>query len=70
MTIKLVVLIDNPYLRQNYKLIGIDQSKQQALDFNPKKVQWYSFKRNLESVGSTTILVINKEIKEAIVGLS
>ena len=70
MTIKVVALIDNPYLKQNCKLIGIDQSKRQALDVNPKKLQQYSFTRNLQSVGSTTILVINKEIKEAIAGLS
>ena len=70
MTIKVVALIDNPYLKRNCKLIGIDRSKRQALDVNPKKLQQYSFTRNLESVGSTTILVINKEIKEAIAGLS
>lgn len=70
MTIKQVVLIDNLYLKQNYKLIGIDQIKRQALNVNPKKVRQYSFIRNLENVGSTTILIINKEIKEAITDLS
>ena len=70
MTIKQVVLIDTLYLKQNYKLIGIDQIKRQALNVNPKKVRQYSFIRNLENVGSTTILIINKEIKEAITDLS
>ena len=69
MTIKLAVLIDNPYL-QNYKLIRIDQSERQALDVDPKKIEQYSFTKNLESVGSTTILVNNKEIEETIIGLS
>ena len=32
-------LLDYPYLKENYKLIAIDSSKQQARDANRKAIQ-------------------------------
>ena len=32
-------LLDYPYFKENYKLIAIDLSKQQALDADPKEIQ-------------------------------
>ena len=39
---------------KNYKLIGIDVSKEQALDADPKAIQQVNFTENLEWDGNTT----------------
>ena len=36
-------LLDYPYFQENYKLIVIDLSKQQALDADPKAIQKINF---------------------------
>ena len=32
-------LLDYPYLKENYKMIAIDLSKQEALDSDPRPIQ-------------------------------
>ena len=41
-------LLDYNYLNKHYKTIGIDLSKQQALDADPKAIQKINFTGNLE----------------------
>ena len=40
-------LLHYPYFKEHYKLIGIDLSKQQKLDANPKAIQQINFTGNL-----------------------
>ena len=49
-------LLDYPYFKDNYKMIAIDLSKQQALNFTA----------NLDRAGNTTIFFIIEEAKETI----
>ena len=49
-------LLDYPYFKENYKMIAIDLSKQQALDADPRAIQQINFTANLDMTGSTTIL--------------
>ena len=57
-------LLDYTYFKENYKLIGIDLSKQQALDADPRAIQQINFTANLDRVGNTTMLSIIEEAKE------
>ena len=36
-------LLDYPYFKENYKMIAMDLSKQQALDADPKVIQQTNF---------------------------
>ena len=40
-------LLDYPYFKENYKLIAIDLSKQQALNADPRVIQKINFTTNL-----------------------
>ena len=51
-------LLDCPYIKENYKIIVIDLSKQQALDADPRSIQQISFTANLDRTGNTTIVFI------------
>ena len=51
-------LLDCPYFKENYKIIVIDLSKQQALDADPRSIQQISFTENLDRTGNTTIVFI------------
>ena len=54
-------LLDYRYFKIYYKLIGIDLSKQQKLDANPKAIQQISFTRNFDRAeGSTWFFAIEK----------
>ena len=44
-------LLDDTYLKENFKLIAIDLSKQLALDTDPKTKQQINFKANLNVLG-------------------
>ena len=44
---KIGSLLDYPYFKENYKLIAIDLSKQEALDADPKAIQQINFTGNL-----------------------
>ena len=45
-------LLDYSYFKQNYKMIAIDLSKQQALDADPRAIQQINFTVNLDRAGN------------------
>ena len=45
-------LLDYSYFKENYKMIAIDLSKQQALDADSRAIQQINFTANLERVGN------------------
>ena len=57
-------LLDYPYLKENYKMIAIDLSRQIELDADPRAIQQIDFTTNLDRAGNTTIFFIIKEAKE------
>ena len=57
-------LLDYPYFRDNYKIIAIDLSRQQALDLDPTKIQQINFIANLDIVEDASVYFILKESKE------
>ena len=59
-------LLDYPYFKENYKMITIDLSKQQALDADSRKIQQINFTANLDRDGNTTIFFIIKQEKGTI----
>ena len=62
-------LLDYPYFEDNYNMIAIDLSKQQALDADPKAIQQINLTANLdrENDDDTTIIYfILEEAKEPI----
>ena len=54
------------YFKENYKLIAIDLSKQQALDGDPRAIQQIDFKSDLDRTGNTTIFFVIEQSKEII----
>ena len=54
-------LLDYFYFKENYKMIAIDLSKQQAIDANPRAIQQINFTENLNRVGNTTMFFIIEE---------
>ena len=56
-------LLDYPYFKENYKLISIILSRQQALDSDPKAIQQNNFTGILERDGNTTMFFITEEAK-------
>ena len=48
--------LDYPYLKENYKIIAIDLSKQHVFDADPKAIQQINFIGNLEHVENATSL--------------
>ena len=59
-------LLDYCYLKENYKMIAVDLSKQQALDADPRAIQQINFTANLDRAGITTIFFIVEQTKETI----
>ena len=57
-------LLDYPYLKENYKMIAIDLSKQQAFDADPRKIQQINFTADLDRDGNTTIFFIIEQEKK------
>ena len=49
-------LLDYPYLKENYKIIAIDLSKQQVFDADSKAIQQINFIGNLQHVENATSL--------------
>ena len=45
-------------MKENYKMIAIDLSKQQALDADPRATQQVNFTANLDRAGNTTMFSI------------
>ena len=63
-------LLDYPYFTNNYKIIAVDLSKQQALDSGPRTIQQIIFTANLDRAGNTRIYFILEEEKETILNFS
>ena len=59
-------LLDYPCFKENYKLIAIDLSKQQAVDADQKATWQINFIENLGRSGQTTIFFVFEEGKENI----
>ena len=59
-------LLDYTYFKKYYKMIGIDLSKQQALDADPKAIQQINFSANLGRAGNTRFNFTLDEAKETI----
>ena len=58
------------YLKDSYKMISVDLSKQQALDADPRANQQINFTANLNRAGNTRIYFFLEEAKEAILDFS
>ena len=52
--------------KENYKLIAIDLSKQQALDADPRAIQQINFTANLDRDGNITMFFIIEQAKETV----
>ena len=63
-------LLDYSYFKENYKLIVIDLSKQQALDADPRAIQQINFTANLDRAGNATMFFIIEEAKETVLDFS
>ena len=57
-------MLDYSYSRENYKMIAIDLSKQQALNADPRAIQQINFTANLERVESATVFFIIEKAQE------
>ena len=57
-------LLDYAYFRDNYKIIAIDLSKQQALDADTRAIQQIRFTENLDRTGNIRIFFIFEERKK------
>ena len=62
-------LLGYPYFQENYKMIAIDLSKQQTLDFDPRAIQQINFTANLDRLENTSISFITEEAKETFLRL-
>ena len=63
-------LLDYQYIKDYYKMIAVDLSKQQVLDADPKAIQQINFTANLDRAGNTRIYFILEEAKETILDFS
>ena len=63
-------LLNYPYIKDYYKMIAIDLSKQQALDGDPRAIQQIHFTANLDRAGNTRNYFILEEAKETILDFS
>ena len=61
-------MLDYNYFKEHHKIIAIDISKQQKLDFDPKAIQQFNFTGNLEN--QSTIFLIIGETKETVLDFS
>ena len=59
-------MLDYRYFKENYKMIAIDLSKQQALDADPRAIQQINFTANLDRAGNTRFYFILEEAKETV----
>ena len=59
-------LLDYSYFKENYNMIAIDLSKQQALDSDPREIQQINFTANLEREGNTTMFFIIQQARETV----
>ena len=59
-------MLNYTYFKENYKIIAIDLSKQQALDTDPRAIQQINFTANLDKRGNTTMFFITEKAKETV----
>ena len=63
-------LLDYTYFKNNYKMIVVDLSKQEALDADPKAIQQVNLTANLDRAGNTRMFFILEEAKETVLDFS
>ena len=63
-------LLDYPYFKDGYKMMGIDLNKQHVLDVDSRANQQINFTANLDRAGNTRIYFILEEAKETILDFS
>ena len=63
-------LLDYPYFKENYKMIAIDLSKQQALNADPRAIQQINFTASPDRVGNAIMFLIIEEAKETVLEFS
>ena len=63
-------LLDYIYFKNYYKMIAVDLSKQQAINFDPKAIQLTNFRANLNRARNTRIYFILEEAKETVLDFS
>ena len=56
-------LLDYPYFKDNYKMIAVDLSKQEALDTVPRAIQQINITVNLDRAANTRIYFILEKVK-------
>ena len=59
-------LLDYAYIKDDYKMIAIDLSKQQTLDAGPRAIQQINFTVKLDRANNTRIFFILEEAKETV----
>ena len=59
-------MLDYSDFKENYKLIAIDLSKQQALHADPRAIQQINFTANLDRDGNTTMFFIIEKAKKTL----
>ena len=59
-------LLDYSYFKENYKMIAINLSKQQALDADPRVIQQINFTANLDREENITMFFIVEKAKETV----
>ena len=63
-------LLDYEYFKENYKIIGVDLSRQQVFDSDPRAIQQINFTGNLDRAGNTTIFFVLEKAKETVLDFS
>ena len=63
-------LLDYSYFKENYKIVAIDLSKEQALDDDRKAIQQINFTANLDRARNTRIYFILEEAQETVLDIS
>ena len=59
-------LLNYSCFKENYKLIAIDLSKQQALDADPRAIKQINFTGNLDRNEGATLLAFIEQSKETV----
>ena len=63
-------LLDYSYFKENYRMIAIYLSKQQALDADPRAIQQINFMANLDREQNTTMFFVIDQAKETVLDFS
>ena len=63
-------LLDYPYFKENYNMIAIDLSEQEALDADPRAIQKIDITRNLDRAVGAFVFFVLQEAKETVVDFS